>query len=86
MPGFCASIVVSFILGVKYLICDRWGGGIWESGWEEKDKWGIWPHDWGNQTLRTSWIALIFCINEEIYAKKSRQFIKSFTRYFRFTI
>ena len=53
MPGFCASIVRPFISGVDLLDYVADGGNRQEPGWKEKAKWGIWPQDGRNQTLRT---------------------------------
>ena len=60
MPGFCANIVLTFILGVEsfdYAV-DRGEGG----GGGKKGKGGLWPQDegGGNQTLRMPWELLVF--------------------------
>ena len=48
MRGFCGSIVLAFILGVKlfdYVVVD--GVNLCEPGLGEKVKWRIWPQDRG---------------------------------------
>ena len=50
MPGFCTSIGFVFILGVElfdYVV----DGGICDS-LDGQAKWGIWPQDGEDQTLR----------------------------------
>ena len=51
MPGFCASIVLVFISGVKLFdyIINRGG---YNRAWLGVTNWGIWLQEKGNQTLR----------------------------------
>ena len=51
MPGFCASIVLDFISGVKLFdyIINRGG---YNGAWLGVTNWGIWLQEKGNQTLR----------------------------------
>ena len=51
MPGFCASIVLVFISGVKLFdyIINRGGDN---RAWLGVTNWGIWLQEKGNQTLR----------------------------------
>ena len=47
MSGFCASIVLAFILGVELFDYVVDGVNLREPGWGKKAKWGIWSQNGG---------------------------------------